>query len=321
MTYVNSVRPVASIGTRQYADEAVSASNSSPLVEIERAYSDLDVVVAHAERTLWCYLKPQARPSFTEAMLRDLHRAQGLIGQAFEGCSSSADAPLQYCVLGSRTPGVCNLGGDLALFSAKIQAGDREGLRRYAHSCVEAVYLNSVGYNHGIITVGLAQGDALGGGWECLMSCDKLIAERQAKFSLPEVLFNLFPGMGAHSYLTRRIGAARAEQIIMSGKVYTAEELHGMGLVDVLAEDGDGERTVREWIQRNSARHNAHSAIFKARRRVSPVTLEELRDVTDVWVDAAFGMTEQDLRRMTQLAAAQDRSQRRRSAAPAAAAE
>lgn len=94
-----------------------------------------------------------------------------------------------------------------------------------------------------------------------------------------------------------------------------------MGLVDVLAEDGDGERTVREWIQRNSARHNAHSAIFKARRRVSPVTLEELRDVTDVWVDAAFGMTEQDLRRMTQLAAAQDRSQRRRSAAPAAAAE
>lgn len=322
MTYVNSVRPATSSGSNQRAGEHVSVRNSfNPLVEIERSYSDLDVVVEHPEKTLWCYLKPQARPSFTEAMLRDLHRMQGLIDQAFEGCSSSADAPLNYFVLASRTPGVFNLGGDLTLFSAKIRSGDRETLRLYAHSCVEAGYLNHVGYNHGIVTIGLAQGDALGGGWECLMSCDKLVAERRAKFALPEVLFNLFPGMGAHSYLTRRIGAVRAEEIIMSGKVYTAEEMHAMGLVDVLAEDGDGERTVRDWIRRNAARYNAHSAIFKARRRVNPVTLQELRDVTDLWVDAALRLTEQDLRRMAHLAAAQDRSQRRRTAVAAIAAE
>lgn len=321
MTYVNSVRPVAAVGAFPYADQAVGTSSSNPLVEIERAYSNLEIEVEQPEKTLWCYLKPQARPSFTEAMLQDLHRMQDLINQAFEGRPSSADAPLHYFVLASRTPGVFNLGGDLTLFSAKIRERDHEALRRYAYSCVEAGYLNSVGYNHDIITIGLAQGDALGGGWECLMSCDKLVAERRARFALPEVLFNLFPGMGAHSYLTRRIGAARAEEIIMSGKVHTAEELHAMGLVDVLAEDGDGERTVREWIQRNAARHNAHSAIFKARRRVSPVTLEELRDVTDIWVDAALRLTEQDLRRMSHLAAAQDRSQRRREAAPAVAAE
>ena len=77
---------------------------------------------------------------------------------------------------------------------------------------------------------------------------------------------------------------------------------------------------MREWIDRNGARHNAHSAMFKARRRVNPVTLQELRDVTDIWVDAALGLTAQDLRRMTQLAAMQDRSQRRRVAEPAAAA-
>lgn len=224
MTYVNSLRPVAAIGTYQSADEAVSIRSSNPMVEVEH---------------------------------------------------------------------------------------------RYAHSCVEVSYANSTGYGHGIITIGLAQRDAMGGGWECLMSCDKLVAERRAKSALPEVLFNLFPGMGAHAYLTRRIGAARAEEIIMSGKVYTAEELHAMGLVDVLAEDGDGERTVQEYIQRN----NAHSAMFKARRRVSPVTLEELRNVTDIWVDAALCLTEQDLRRMTHLAAAQDRSQRRHAAATAVAAE
>ena len=308
MSHLNSIRPID------------FANGISPMEEIDRAYSDLEVVVARPERTLWCYLKPQARPSFTEALLRDLHHMQGLIDQVFEGCTSSAEAPLRYFVLASRTPGVFNLGGDLTLFSAKIQARDREALRRYAHSCVEAGYLNSVGYNHGIITIGLAQGDALGGGWECLMSCDKLVAERRARFALPEVLFNLFPGMGAHAYLSRRVGMTRAEEIIMSGKVYTAEELHALGVVDVLAEDGDGERTVREWIERNGARYNAHSAMFKARRRVNPVTLQELRDVTDIWVDAALCLTEQDLRRMAHLAAAQDRSQRRRVAASAVAA-
>lgn len=317
MSHVNAIRPVA-VSTQERLKRSVCVTNlPEPLEEIERAYSNLDVVVARPERTLWCYLKPQARPSFTEATLRDLHRLQGLIGQAVEGFAPGAELPLQYVILASRTPGVFNLGGDLTLFSAKIRARDREALRRYAHSCVEVSHRNSSGYDRGLVTIGLAQGDALGGGWECLMSCDKLIAERRARFALPEVLFNLFPGMGAHAYLSRRIGMVRAEEIIMSGKVYTAEEMHALGVVDVLVEDGEGERAVREWIGRNSSRHNAHSAMFKARRRVNPVTLQELRDVTDIWVDAAFSLTEHDLRRMAHLAAAQDRSQRRRFAVPA----
>ena len=315
MSHVNALRSIVAISAPGCPARASGfADATDPMQELERSFSDLEIVIERSERTLWCYLKPQARPSFTEALLRDLHRMQGLIHRAFEETPSGAGAPLRYFVLGSRTPGVFNLGGDLTLFSAKIRARDREALRRYAHSCVEAGYLNFVGYNRGIVTIGLAQGDALGGGWECLMSCDKLVAERRAKFALPEVLFNLFPGMGAHAYLSRRVGMAKAEEIIMSGRVYTAEEMHALGVVDVLAEDGEGERAVREWIERNGARHNAHSAMFKARRRVDPVMLEELRDVTDIWVDAALNLTEQDLRRMSHLAAAQDRSQRRRAA-------
>ena len=317
MSHVNSLRSIMAIGAPGRPARASGfADVPNPMAELERSFSDLEIVIERPERTLWCYLKPQARPSFTEALLRDLHRLQGLIGQACERCPADEEAPLRYVILASRTPGVFNLGGDLTLFSAKIRSRDRDGLRRYAHSCVEVSHRNSSGYDHGLVTIGLAQGDALGGGWECLMSCDKLVAERRAKFALPEILFNLFPGMGAHAYLSRRVGMAKAEEIIMSGRVYTAEEMHALGVVDVLAEDGEGERAVREWIERNGARHNAHSAMFKARRRVDPVTLEELRDVTDIWVDAAFNLTEQDLRRMSHLAAAQDRSQRRRVAEP-----
>jgi DSF synthase len=80
-----------------------------------------------------------------------------------------------------------------------------------------------------------------------------------------------------------------------------------MGVVDVLAEDGEGEAAVRDYIERHGRKHNAHHAIYRTRRRVNPLTREELFDVVDIWVEAALGLTERDLRTMARLAAAQDR--------------
>ncbi len=214
-----------------------------------------------------------------------------------------------------------NLGGDLNLFVEKIRARDGATLRRYGYACVEAGHANHRGYDNGVITIGLIQGDALGGGLESALSCDLLIAERQAKFGLPEVLFNLFPGMGAYSFLSRRIGPVKAEEMIMSGRIYTAEEMLALGVVDVLAEPGEGQRAVRTYIAANRARRNAHSAIYKVRRRVNPVPLEELRDVVDTWVEAALALEETDLRKMTRIAAAQDRFRARQTGAVAIAAE
>ncbi|MBV9813313.1 MAG: enoyl-CoA hydratase, partial [Acetobacteraceae bacterium] len=143
--------------------------------------------------------------------------------------------------------------------------------------------------------------------FETALSFDVVVAERSAKMGLPEILFNLFPGMGAYSLLTRRIDPIRAEQMIMSGRIYSAEELHDMGLVDVLAEDGEGEAALRDYIERNRRKFNAHRAIYQARRISKPVSRQELTDIVDVWVDAVFELGEHDLRRMTHLVSAQDR--------------
>jgi DSF synthase len=146
---------------------------------------------------------------------------------------------------------------------------------------------------------------------------DMIVAEKSAKMGLPEVLFNLFPGMGAYSILSRRLDAIRAEKMILSGKIYTAEELHEMGIVDVLAEDGEGEEAVREYIDRQSYRLNTYRSVFQARRRVNPIPKQELLDVVDIWVEATLSLTETDMRKMARLTTAQER--RRRSAANAAA--
>jgi DSF synthase len=270
-------------------------------------YENLEVELDPEARTFWGFMRSQGRGSFTPALLRDILDMQGAIRRMFAERAHETKTPFDYYVLGSRIPGTYNLGGDLGLFAEKIRTGNRAALSHYAHTCVEAVHNNHIAFDVPVITIALVQGDALGGGFECALAFDLIVAERSAKMGLPEILFNLFPGMGAYSFLSRRLDPVRAEKMILSGRIYTAEELHEMGVVDVLAEDGEGENAVREYIDRHAYRQNAYRAVFKTRRRVNPVTIEELRDVTDIWVEAALNLGESDLRRMGRLVAAQDR--------------
>jgi len=174
-------------------------------------------------------------------------------------------------------------------------------------ACIEVVYANYMNNGLPFVSIGLVQGDALGGGFEAALSCDVLVMERGAKCGFPEVLFNLFPGMGAFSILARKLDAPRARAMIESGRLYEADELHAMGLVDVVAEPGDGVAAVEAYIARNRKRHNAHAAMYAAARRARPLAFEEMADIVDLWVDAAFGLGPTDLRKMERLVAAQDR--------------
>jgi DSF synthase len=262
------------------------------------------------EGLLWCYQRHQGRPCFTPELLAEIYGLQCDLqrhyGDAAAGRREEA-VPLRYLVWASAVPGVFNLGGDLDLFAALIRGRDREGLRRYARACVDVCYLNAINLDLPLITVHLVQGDALGGGFESVLSSDVIVAEEGSQFGLPEVLFGLFPGMGAFSFLSRRLDAARAERMILSGKVYTAEELAELGVVDVLAPRGEGEVAVRAFVAENRRRHALRTALAAVRRRCSPVSYDELIDVVEIWVETALRLDEADLRRMDRLVAAQVR--------------
>ncbi len=254
-------------------------------------------------KAMWCAMRPSGPPSFTPSLLRELISLRRAI-QTYTQAGTGADK-LHFFVGASDLPGIYNLGGDLDHFVAMIRNSDREGLRAYAVDCCDVAYHMATGFDSSVLTIGLVQGDALGGGFEGAMSFNILVAERKARMGLPEVLFNLFPGMGAMSLLTRKIGMTAAQRMILSGKIYTAEELHEMGVVDILAEDGAGEEEVRKFIAGGTARYNLHLALMQARQRVLPLSFEELHDITDIWVGTAMQLGESDLRRMERLASAQ----------------
>ena len=207
------------------------------------------------------------------------------------GAAGTQTPQVKYMVLASRMQGIFNLGGDLHLFAELIRRRDRAALTAYARACVAEVHANSMALDLPIITMSLVQGDALGGGFEAALSSNVIIAERSAKFGLPEIMFNLFPGMGAYNFIARRTNAATAERMIMSGRIYTGAELYDMGIVDVLAEDGRGEEALNDYVRKNARRHAAHRAIFQARQRVNPITLQDLNGITDLWVDTAMTLS------------------------------
>ena len=206
----------------------VTAPQSLPLPPSR----ELDVQMDGANAALWCFMRPKGPPSFTPSLLRELIELRHTI------YDHASEMGLRYFVGASRLPGIYNLGGDLQHFVAMIRTQDRDRLRAYAVDCCDVAFHMAMGFNTPVLTIGLVQGDALGGGFEGAMSFNILVAERSARMGLPEVLFNLFPGMGSMSFLSRKIGFGRAERMILSGKIYTAEELYDMGVVDVLAEDG-----------------------------------------------------------------------------------
>src|SRR5512134_2832107 len=209
--------------------------------------SQLELGYDESKRVLWQYMLPTERPSFTRELISDMSATLDFVESLW--CDRrDIDQPVSFLVLASQLPGIFNLGGDLALFLRLIEAQDRESLSRYAQACVDGQHRISVNLNLPICTIALVQGDALGGGFEAALAHNVIIAERTVKFGLPEVLFNLFPGMGAYSFLSRRLDATRAERVILSGKVYSASELHEMGVVDRLIEDGDGIDAVHDFI-------------------------------------------------------------------------
>lgn len=252
----------------------------------------------------WCLMKSEPRPCFTTQLLSEFHE---YIRVVKEEMRESQGERYDYIVVGSDIDGVFNLGGDLSLFKEYIENNNRDALFNYAIRCIDILHENINHLDCDLTTIALVQGDALGGGFESALASNVVIAEKGARMGLPEVLFNLFPGMGAYSLLSRRVGTSMAERIILSGRLYTAEELHEMGVIDILAEKGEGELEVYNYIKSANRYSNSYNAIRKVRDICNQISYDELIDVAKIWTDAAFKLNDKDLKMMSRLIRRQER--------------
>lgn len=256
---------------------------------------------------IWSRWTPSPRPSFNLDLLKDLAKYCRFVSdtEASVECLGGA-MPVEYTVLASGAPGVFNLGGDLDLFIQLIERRDRAGLRNYGKACIDVLHHNYIGHGLPITTVSLVQGECLGGGFEAALSSDIIIAERQSRFGFPEILFNLFPGMGAYSFLDRRVGRRVTEELLSTGKIYSADDMLALGVIDSVVDRGQGEAEVAALVKRNGRSRNGLAGIAGVRRRVNGITYQELMDVVHLWVDAALRLTNRDRKLMQRLVSRQN---------------
>lgn len=252
-------------------------------------------------------MRPHPLPSFTPDLLKDLRSFQKQVARYIEQDAKSEEPNIEYLVFRSGIPGVWNLGGDLGFFVECINAGDRQRLSDYARLSIDVLYANYDNLGLPVTTISLAEGTALGAGFEAALSCDYIVAERHVDFQFPEVVFNMFPGMGAYSFLSRRLDPVTVERMILNGNSFNAEQMAEKGIVDHLAEEGEGIAALERFIRRHRKTRINQSAVLKMRRIVNPVTKDELLEIADLWVDSAFSLSSTNIKAMSRIVKAQTR--------------
>lgn len=166
------------------------------------------------------------RPKAMNAVSTDMARALAAACAAL-----AADRTVSAVVVSSTSERAFCVGADLKERNSFTDA-DLMRQRPYARAAYTGVL------ELPMPVIAAVHGFALGGGFELALSCDVIVADPTAVVGLPEVSVGVIPGGGGTQLLPRRVGAARAAQLIFTGRRVPAAEALALGLVDVLAEPG-----------------------------------------------------------------------------------
>ena len=260
-----------------------------------------EVIVEQNNDVIFAYMNAHPVPCFTLKILDELSKAQNCLLQRNE-----YSEPLFY-VLASNVQGVFNLGGDLNLFYNCIQNGKSNDLLHYAIVCIDLIYQNQLSYRRNVVPIALVEGDALGGGFEAALSCDFIVAEKQANFGTPEIKFDLFPGMGAFNFIKQRTDLVTARKILSSGELYTAVEMKELGLVDYVVEKGQGKSFILSLIKERSKFYDGLHALKEIEQLTNEFSYNDLSNIVNIWVDKAMSLSAENRARIHKLAVAQRR--------------
>lgn len=138
-------------------------------------------------------------------------------------------------------------------------------------------------------TIASVNGVALGGGLELAVCCDFVIVETDTVLALPETRLGIFPGSGGTIRVPRRIGTARAQQMIFLGDPVPPQKALEWGLVDQVVEKGTLGQETRHLAQRLADCSKSALGLAKqALQAAEELTEQQAIDATLELMDQAF---------------------------------
>ncbi|BEG74881.1 enoyl-CoA hydratase/isomerase family protein [Achromobacter xylosoxidans] len=190
--------------------------------------------------------RPEKRNAISDAMRTELIHALEAVAQ---------DRAVRALVLTGAGKGFC-AGGDIAGMQRRIEAPAGEvafngwSRQQRVHHAVSLLY------HMPKPTIAAVNGAAAGLGADTALSCDFIVASEQASFAWSYIARGLIPDGGGMYFLPRRVGLARAKELIYSGRRVSADEALNLGIADRLARPGDELAMAQGWaaeLSRGSA--------------------------------------------------------------------
>jgi enoyl-CoA hydratase/carnithine racemase len=200
--------------------------------------------------------RPDRRNSLSDPMLTEL-------AAAFVELRDDADTRV---VIVTGAPPVFSAGADAGLKSS-MSADERRQAFGQRKSQFRRLFERANTVLEGLeqATIAMINGHAIGGGFGLTLACDFRLASADAALWIPEVDLGVPLGVASTTRFVRLVGPARAKEIIMEGRRYTATECHAMGLVHQVAPADRLRAAVREYAARLAAKPFGPMAQIKAR--------------------------------------------------------
>jgi enoyl-CoA hydratase/carnithine racemase len=217
--------------------------------------------------------RPERRNSLSDAMLTDL----GTV------VSELRDDTAVRIVIVTGAPPVFSAGADAGLKSS-MSAEERRHAMATRKSQFRRLFerVNTMLEGLEQITVCAINGHAIGGGWGLTLACDFRIAAADAQFWIPEVDLGVPLGVASTTRFVRLVGPARAKEIILECRRYSAEEARALGLVHRIVPGNDLIKHSREYAQLLLVKPFRPLAEMKARiNAIARVGMPEVNAMTE----------------------------------------
>jgi enoyl-CoA hydratase/carnithine racemase len=221
--------------------------------------------------------RPDRRNSLSDAMLAEL-------GAAFAELRDDASARV---VIVTGAPPVFSAGADAPLKSG-MSPEERRRVFLARRSQFRRLFERVTGLLENLeqTTVAAINGHAVGGGVGLTLACDFRWAAAEAQLWIPEVDLGVPLGVGSTTRLVRLVGPARAKELIMECRRYSAAEAQALGLVHRVVAGADLDKAVREWAQRMAAKPFRPLAEVKARiNAIARTGVPEVNAMTEGFLD------------------------------------